>query len=305
MEEKLVSVILPTYKGGAVIERAVNSVLRQTYSNIEIIVVDDNNPVSEDRIETERAMAQYQNNQKIIYIRHEANKNGAAARNTGIRHAKGDFIAFLDDDDCFFSQKIERQVQYLHAHKQYAGCYCFEQRKGRTINSIPYKGNVAKELLRLKSHMPTSLLIFRKEVLLALKGFDETYRRHQDYEFLLRYFKAGYLIGCVEEVLSERGTGAANNMPSPDRFLELKNNFLNCFSEDIAYYDAQAPGFKRKTYAIHYGSVFLAFLLEHRLGDALKFTSKYFFYSPTNYTYFFRKRCLSFVTRRILRIIGK
>ena len=95
----LVSVIIPTYKRPDYLDRAIDSVLNQTYNNIEIIVVDDNNPNTEGRERTEKIMRRYENNPHVIYIKHEYNKNGSAARNTGFKASHGVYLAFLDDDD--------------------------------------------------------------------------------------------------------------------------------------------------------------------------------------------------------------
>ena len=85
----LVSVIIPTYGRSAYLPRCVCSVLEQSYSAVEIFVVDDNNPDTEARRETEKAMEQFADNPKVHYLRHDKNRNGSAARNTGLRAASG------------------------------------------------------------------------------------------------------------------------------------------------------------------------------------------------------------------------
>lgn len=299
MNKGLVSVIVPTYQGSKVIQRAIESVLNQSYSNIEIIVVDDNNSLSEDRKNTELVMNNYADNSKVTYIKHPHNKNGSAARNTGIRESHGEFIAFLDDDDWFLPEKIKKQFVYLEENKEYAGCYCYARRDGINIKTIPYKGDVTKELLLMKPRMFTPSLFFRKESMLAINGFDETYRRHQDYEMLLRFFRAGYKIGCVEEVLVELGWGGANNAPTPEKMLELKKIFLSNFADAIDTVDKEEPGFKRKTIALHYGSVFQTFIHFRRFREAFKIAYKYFFYSPSNFTLPFRLSLYNNIKRRI------
>ena len=81
---KLISVVIPTYKNRGGLVSSIESVLNQTYTNFEVIVVDDNSPTSMERGTTEQIMQQFVNNPKVVYIKHEKNKNGAAARNTGI-----------------------------------------------------------------------------------------------------------------------------------------------------------------------------------------------------------------------------
>jgi glycosyltransferase involved in cell wall biosynthesis len=103
----LISVIIPVYNRTDLLPRAVNSVLNQTYDNLEIIVVDDGS--TED---IEGVLDKF-DDVRIHYIRHEANRGVAAARNTGMRFAHGEYVAFLDSDDEWFERKIERQLSDL------------------------------------------------------------------------------------------------------------------------------------------------------------------------------------------------
>lgn len=86
MNDLLVSVVIPTYKRSDTLDRAIKSVLAQTNSAIEVIVVDDNNPGAEGRERTELKMLEFSNNPKVKYVKHEKNKNESAARNTGFRN---------------------------------------------------------------------------------------------------------------------------------------------------------------------------------------------------------------------------
>ena len=137
-----VSVVIPTYKNRGGLRESINSVISQNYDNlIEIIVVDDNDPDSEFRMSTSLLMQQYADNRLVKYICHDTNKNGAAARNTGIRASCGDYIAFLDDDDLFLSHKLEKQVSYLEQHPEKDAVYCFAKRAGRVISTNVIEGN--------------------------------------------------------------------------------------------------------------------------------------------------------------------
>ena len=114
-----VSTIITTYRRADMLKRAIDSVLNQTYSNIEVIVVDDNDEKSEDRKNTEEIMTSYANNPKVKYIKHKVNMNGAAARNTGIKNSTGEIVCFLDDDDWYLETKIEKQLEFLCKNKDY------------------------------------------------------------------------------------------------------------------------------------------------------------------------------------------
>jgi|Deesub1362A_J573_1020465.scaffolds.fasta_scaffold01563_2 glycosyltransferase involved in cell wall biosynthesis len=104
-EAPTVSVIIPTYNRAPLIGRAVRSVLNQTYQDFEVIVVDDG---SQDN--TEEVVKNF-HDERIRYIKHEKNKGAAAARNSGIRVAKGKYIAFQDSDDEWLPRKLEKQMK--------------------------------------------------------------------------------------------------------------------------------------------------------------------------------------------------
>lgn len=183
----LVSVIIPTYKNDGSLERAINSVLNQGYNNIEIIVVDDNNPDSDYRKTTEKLMGLYKEKDNIKYIKHNYNKNGSAARNTGFRNSQGLYISLLDDDDYFVEDKIELQVDFLEKHSEFDAVYGGRYEKNSTI-IYEKEGDLTEDLLGYKILPCTCSLMLRREAYETLNGFNETYKRHQDFEFLLRFF---------------------------------------------------------------------------------------------------------------------
>ena len=108
MDQPLVSVIIPTYKRSDFLCTTIDSVLAQTYPNIEIIVVDDNGLGTTFQQATEKRLLPYIRMKQINYICHEVNKNGSAARNTGFRASHCEYINFLDDDDELLLEKIDK-----------------------------------------------------------------------------------------------------------------------------------------------------------------------------------------------------
>lgn len=282
---RTVSVIIPTYKNRGGLNNSIDSALTQDYEGLtEVIVVDDNYPESRDRKNTEALMAKYSDNPKVIYIRHEKNKNGAAARNTGIKVSKGDYIAFLDDDDLFLPGKLIKQVTYLEEHKEFDAVYCLARRSKYGCSHSIIEGDGSREILLLESNFFTPSLMFRREVLEFLNGFDETFRRHQDYELLLRFFSAGYKIGCVPEVLIEIGVNSGENAPSGKKLDDLKAYFFSKFDSFIQKEDAKTPGFAKEVYARHYAGVFLSHIKTKNFGGAIKVFTKYFFKAPIVFT---------------------
>lgn len=196
-----VSVIIPTYKRPDTIKRAVDSVINQTYQNVEVIVVDDNPPESEERKRTQTAMSEYKNNPKVSYILHPQNKNGSAARNTGLRNANGEFIMFLDDDDEFLPEKVERQLKVMQDKDEtwgasYAG---FEKiYKNKTTHSANYReGNLLVDALMRNIFIAAgSNLMIRKSVCEEIGFFNETFPRNQDLEFLVRILQKYKIAHC-------------------------------------------------------------------------------------------------------------
>ena len=282
---KTVSVIIPTYKNRGALRASIESVLSQDYPNlVEVIVVDDNDPQSEYRKQTANIMSEYASNSRVKYICHEVNKNGAAARNTGIIASKGDYIAFLDDDDLFLEHKIKEQVAYLDANLDKAAVYCHAKRNGKIVSSDIIEGNGSRDILLLQSNFFTPSLMFRRESLMAIHGFDESFRRHQDYELLLRFFAAGYKIGCVPKVLIEIGLNQGENIPTGDKVNKLKEYFFEKFHGFIEREDSITPGFANKVYAKHYASVFLNHIKHLHILMALKIFIKYFIKSPKVFT---------------------
>ena len=204
MSNKLISVIIPTYGRPQFLSRAIHSVLNQTYQNIEVIVVDDNNPGTDARNETEKAMQEFAANDKVKYLQHECNKNGSAARNTGWRASKGEYIAFLDDDDEFLPGKAEAQLRCLEQlDDSWGACYtAYHVIRGG--GGVDFSGENRSGALYVQALMRTlyimggSNLFVRRKVVEEIDGFDESFQRNQDLEFLVRILEK-YKLAYVDE----------------------------------------------------------------------------------------------------------
>ena len=243
-ESPLVSVIIPTYKRPGMLGRAIDSVLNQTYQNIEIIVVDDNTDGDEFRKETENFMLRYEGEQRIKYLKHDINKNGSAARNTGARVASGQYIALLDDDDEFLSTKIEKQVTVLqNSGGKYGACYCkFSYYKGKNLLRDVHKcdqGDLSFKLLSLSNIIAAgSTLLIKAEIYHALKGFDENFKRHQDWEFMLRFFEISKIC-CVQDKLVNVYIDSPINRPCSQTLIKQKELFFNLFKNKISQFNEE------------------------------------------------------------------
>lgn len=273
MNKALVSIIIPTYKNRGGLKMAIESIQKQSYQEIEIIVVDDNGKGAAKQIETEELCKQY----NVKYIAHEQNKNGAAARNTGIFASSGNYVGFCDDDDCFFPDKIAMQVDFLNYNEQFEAVYCFAQKNGNSVNTKLLEGDLTKDVLLMKCFLQTSTLLFRREAIMKLRGFDESFRRHQDYEIMLRFFKEGYKVGLIPKELVIMGLNQGENIPAGRKMELLKIQYLDCFDSIISSYGKK---FKCKVYAKHFVQVLFEYLKAKEFGPAVRIYFKYLWNHP-------------------------
>lgn len=205
MGDPLVSVVIPTYNRAGLLQRAIDSVLAQTYENLEIIVVDD---ASTDN--TQDVVTSY-DDPRVTYICHETNRHGSAARNTGIEAADGEYVAFLDDDDEWYPEKLERQVATLQDAAEDVGMvYCWSDvyaeaaDSGRIATNKPtLHGDIFDETLSSNPIGATSTLLIRADVLEEINGFDEDLERGQDSD-LIRRVSANHHVDYVSDVLARR-----------------------------------------------------------------------------------------------------
>ena len=194
----MISVIITTYKREpSLIIRALHSVLSQTYKDIEIIVVDDSPADYPNRKDVEKAVYDCQKENgdiAISYIQHERNCGACAARNTGMNHANGEYIAFLDDDDEWLPEKLEKQFHVIHlsdAALVYCGRICRNDISGKSVveNNKYYKGRVFTQLLYSNFIGSTSFPLLKTDCLKQIGGFDEKMQSAQDYDVWLRIAK--------------------------------------------------------------------------------------------------------------------
>ncbi len=188
-EQFLISVIIPTYNRANLIPRAIASVQEQSYQNWEIIVVDD---ASSD--DTERVI-QHINSDRLKYIRHQTNLGGSAARNTGIKHARGEYIAFLDSDDVWLPDKLKYQLAAVIQYDDRDNLVCYSQfQKSFQVfyqrSILPQRGKQENETVAdyfwlSGGEMLTSTLLISRNIAMATL-FKSDLAKHQDLDFMLR-----------------------------------------------------------------------------------------------------------------------
>lgn len=198
----LVSVIIPTYGRPKLLTRAINSVLNQSYSNLEIIVVDDNNEGSSERSETELALNDYLEEKKIRYVKMDKNGGGALARNKGAEVSTGKLICFLDDDDEFLPNKVELQVnKYIESNNQLSvvgGHANILDGEGnlKRIEKNEVSGDVFKTQLCMNI-CTTSIAMINKEVFMKAGGFSNV-PSSQEHTLFIKIFNVNPLYDYVD-----------------------------------------------------------------------------------------------------------
>lgn len=228
----LVSVVIPAYRASRDIPDALASVFAQTITEFEVIVVDDGSP---DGKELRGALAPFCDRIRLIS---QANRGAAAARNAAIAAASGWFLAFLDADDRWDSNFLERQLAYLNAHPEHDLVYCDARLTGETpltgkrfMQGAPSSGEVTlASLIQQECNVPMSTVVVRRDAVIAAGLFDETLRRGQDFDLWLRLAVRGVGMGYHDEVLAERRV-CANGL-SGDAIAQLERaiNVLDRFA---------------------------------------------------------------------------
>ncbi|SDD33236.1 glycosyltransferase family 2 protein [Natrinema hispanicum] len=209
----LVSVVIPTYNRSEVIGNAISSGLNQTFDDLEILVVDDG---STDQ--TKKVVSTF-TDERVRYIPLAENQGANAARNTGVRQANGDLIAFLDADDEWQSDKIEKQVTRFDEVGADVGLvYTGITRKEidgpiKDSSVHEFEGDVTRQLLLGNFIGTFSTIMVRKSVFDDVGYLNEPLPSWQDWEFYLR-LSTEYNVAAVPEALTVRRSGAAEQISS-------------------------------------------------------------------------------------------
>lgn len=239
----LISIIIPTYKRAEMLSRAIESCLNQTYKNIEIIIVDDNNPNTEFRKSTSEFMKKYKNNEKVKYVKMPSNGGGAKARNFGIEKSKGKYIAFLDDDDYFLENKLEHQLKYMKENELdacFTGSQTYDENSNTIVKNKRYKNFDEYDDI-LKFHLvemivSTQTFMFKKEVLEKVNGFSLV-PAGQEYYLMYKVINNGFKVGYLDEILTvicvhngERITTSKKKIEAEKFLYNLKKEHFNILS---------------------------------------------------------------------------
>ncbi|WP_114576272.1 glycosyltransferase family 2 protein [Saliphagus sp. LR7] len=283
-----ISVVIPTYNRADVLPRTLDSVLEQTYNNIELVVVDDAST------DATKSIVKGYEDPRIRYISHKKNSGGSAARNTGLKAAKGAFVAFLDDDDEWHPRKIEAQLKtYNEAHESvgvvYSGIKNVDS-KGRTnsVKTPKIEGEVTKELLLENFIGSFSALLVDSGTINSTGLLDERFPSWQDWEYYIRLSKEAHFAAVPEPLVVRYN--ADHEQISDDLETKITETYpllYKKFDDCAAEYGQWFRRRRRGCLLFHLG---YAALSNNQYALAREFLTKSILYNPTNfesYVYWF------------------
>lgn len=198
-----ISVIIPTHNRSDLLTNAIQSVVNQTYKDIEIVVVDDASTCNNQAIIDSFNMS-------IIYHRFETNQGGNICRNKGVELANGQYVAYLDDDDTWHEQKLEKQLSTM---QQSDASLCYTGKNIITVDenlkeihrrysfAKPKYESLQKSIMQKNFIGTTSSIMVQKDKFLEMGGFDVAMPALQDYEFYLRFIHAGFNVIGLDDGL--------------------------------------------------------------------------------------------------------
>ena len=220
-----VSVIIPTYNRAHLVGNAIQSVLDQTFPDFEIIVIDDGSIDN-----TREVVSKY--GEEVIYI-YQDNKERSVARNNGMKHAKGQYITFLDSDDLYLPDKLQVQVELMERNHEYGMSYSYSvwfDEKGKYLHTWRdnLDGWIFPEMMRAKHNKITVPSVMIRRIVLDRVGyFNESVNICEDYEFWCRVAKK-YPVLLIKKALVIINT---SSHPSEELFYSY-------FSHTLLYYQS-------------------------------------------------------------------
>lgn len=277
---KTISVIIPTYNYARYLRDAIDSVLAQTVAPLEIIVVDDG---STD--DTPQVLTAYGATIRAI---HQSNLGVAAARNTGLAAARGEYIAFLDSDDLWLPRKLELQMARLESDPSLGLVHCgAETFDGEATLDVMegMEGWVGEAILRLDRMVipvPGSGLLLPKRIIGEVGDFDVRLPPSDDWDLCYRV-AARYPIGFVPEVLVRyrlHGSGIHLNIP------KMENAMLLSLGKAFASPDPGVQALRRHSYGRLHRILAGCYFQQRKLRDFARHVMKSLRYDPTNIGYF-------------------
>lgn len=286
-----VSVIIPTYNRTDFIDRAIDSVLNQTYGNIEIIVIDDNGDGTPARKIMIEKMKKYEALPNVLYLKNDKNMGGALARNVGIQESSGKYITFLDDDDEYLSNKVE--VQYSKMKKQGWEVSIMDgatynlrgellSKKKQRISQSPNQ----EELMRahLMYHLTnTNTFMFKSDSLKRIGGFVDIIAC-QEYMLMLKTIEANLKFGYIPQILVACYIHENERLSTGIKKLKAEKILINEKKKHFRYLTKKE---QRQVLCRHHGVLFYVQLKRRKYFVAFIQAIAAFVYSPSSTYNFF------------------
>lgn len=282
----MITVITPTYNRAEYLGTAIDSVLNQSFTDWELLVIDDNKPESEARKATAEVMSRYSDS-RIRYIQNKNNMGGAAARNVGIYEAKGEYIAFLDDDDMYLPDRLETQYKQMvengwdvsvmdGATYNYVTGEKVAERHQRLRN-----GMTKNELIRshLLYHISgTNTFMFKGSFLKAIGGFLDV-PSCQEYMLMQKALDNNPKFGYIPEIHIKNFMHPGEQLSTGPK--KLRGQMALYESKKI-HFDLLTASERRQVTCRHHGVLFFVYYKMHQNRKALTEAMKCFFSSPVN-----------------------
>ena len=290
--------IIPSYGGNTDPCRAIDSVLNQDYGNVEVYIVDDNGEGTEQQKKNENILKKYSSDLRVHYIIHDVNRGGSVARNTGARASSGEYLCFLDDDDEFADvTKISKQMSAAEGlGPDWAGTYSslkiYNGKEYLKTYPATNSGYVLEEFILGNMSIGTAAPIITRESYEAIGGFEESFKRHQDWEFYCRLMDR-FKLKAVPEAYYNRYYKTDVKRKQAATRLEYMDKYVGFMREQLKSLPEKKLDtlMKRK-----YISVILAFMKEKNIVEAFKICRNNHF-GISDYT-FMVKETLSYVTSK-------
>lgn len=276
-----VSVIIPTRNRPELLLRAVASVYDQTYTDFEVIIVDDGDlPRAYD------VLGDYVSRDRFLYIETSKNIGGAATRNIGIKAAKGKYVAFLDDDDEWLPEKLEKQVSVLERSPAevslvYTGVSAYDQNGQLLYTSVAKESGIADPLPRLlyKCDIWTSALMYKKSYVDQGFVFDEEQKKNQEWDLELRLGKVSKFY-VLAELLTRINIGESEQMGGKKNLNNIIAGYERFLNKHIDLYVTQP-----KAYALRLFHVGHLHWDNNNQAIARVYWLKAWWYNLLNFTY--------------------
>lgn len=233
----MISVIIPTYNRAKVLKKSIDSVLNQTFADIELIVVDDASTDDTDRL------IKNINDKRVRYIKLDKNLGACNARNVGVKHSIGEYVAFQDSDDIWYPEKLEKQYEYIKKN-DLDFVFCGMSRIKLEDPSKQYfypnvdlddSKSYFTQLLYL-NRVGTQTILCKKECFEQIK-FDINLKRFQDWDFALqaaKIFKMGYLRECLVDSYIQLDSISKSKKANKKAWKSLYDKYYLDIEKDIS-----------------------------------------------------------------------